>query len=696
MRLLIIASLVARFAAAQISCPKCVLAEAKQLSSSGGDREKTVSLLKTAAAQFQIVDKDDAAHAEALELLAMYVRGTYRADLERWKSEVGPGIEQALKICEAQPNIDPNTLASALELKADVMGRNEAGSPFWARAQKIRATQLEGEPSTQTQLSPGPPVQLKGNVTAPLLKEKVDPEYPLLARYAALECSRELIRIIIDTSGAAKQIHIVKGCGYGFDEKAVEAVEKWKFSPALLNGSAVEIRSNVEVNFRLLNNGISASASASEKSPGSSTQSEQLVKKGLDALKRGDLDEAQSDLEACIKLDPKNKFAWNDLGLVYLGRHQADKAKAAFQQQIDINAKDPWAYNNLGRALNAQGHLSEAESAFRKQLEINPNDKFAHLNLARALVVQAKWDEALQEAQKATEVADSNAESWITLARAQAHAGKSDEARKSFNKAFAVNDSTVTQNDLAYAMAQAGIHLERAWQLASSALVVDAGRLCTPEQTGANQECVTKLGRFAALLDTAGWVRLQQGNTDEAKLYLESAYGLAPHSATALHLAGLYARQGAQDAAVRFYAISQLSLIIDVPESERVKAQLGHDLQRQLQAIPKNEVAEGCVTSAAGWDADFAADPMKLHVLVDPSGKVLEAKPESTPALTPAQLGQVQKLQLLPLAWPDHALKSWRTLEIRPGGNVCHVISYVQIPVYRSTGGEISRAGQRQ
>jgi periplasmic protein TonB len=38
----------------------------------------------------------------------------------------------------------------------------------------------------------------------------------------------------------------------GLDEKAIEAVEKWKFKPGLLNGRPVNVQATIEVNFRLL------------------------------------------------------------------------------------------------------------------------------------------------------------------------------------------------------------------------------------------------------------------------------------------------------------------------------------------------------------------------------------------------------------------------------------------------------------
>jgi TonB family protein len=37
----------------------------------------------------------------------------------------------------------------------------------------------------------------------------------------------------------------------GLDEKAIEAVQKWKFAPGMKDGHPVSVQVSVEVNFRL-------------------------------------------------------------------------------------------------------------------------------------------------------------------------------------------------------------------------------------------------------------------------------------------------------------------------------------------------------------------------------------------------------------------------------------------------------------
>ena len=46
-------------------------------------------------------------------------------------------------------------------------------------------------------------------------------------------------------------VHILERF-FGLDEKAMEAVRKWRFKPGYKDGKPVSVLANVEVNFRLL------------------------------------------------------------------------------------------------------------------------------------------------------------------------------------------------------------------------------------------------------------------------------------------------------------------------------------------------------------------------------------------------------------------------------------------------------------
>jgi TonB family protein len=88
-------------------------------------------------------------------------------------------------------------------------------------------------------------------VSAPTLISKTEPEYSEEARKAKYSGS-VLLSIVVDANGLPRDIKVARPLGFGLDEKAIEAVMKWRFRPGMKGGRAVAVRAQVEVTFRLL------------------------------------------------------------------------------------------------------------------------------------------------------------------------------------------------------------------------------------------------------------------------------------------------------------------------------------------------------------------------------------------------------------------------------------------------------------
>ncbi|HXS11359.1 MAG TPA: energy transducer TonB, partial [Acidobacteriaceae bacterium] len=77
-----------------------------------------------------------------------------------------------------------------------------------------------------------------------------DPEFSEEARKAKFS-GNVVVSLIVDRDGKPRNVHVLRGVGMGLDEKAVEAVQQYKFKPALQNGKPVAVYLNVEVNFQI-------------------------------------------------------------------------------------------------------------------------------------------------------------------------------------------------------------------------------------------------------------------------------------------------------------------------------------------------------------------------------------------------------------------------------------------------------------
>jgi TonB family protein len=89
-----------------------------------------------------------------------------------------------------------------------------------------------------------------GSVSAPRALFSPDPEYSDEARKAKYQ-GDVVLEAIIGPDGRPRALRVQRSLGMGLDEKALEAVSRWRFSPALKDGHAVAVRVAIEVAFRL-------------------------------------------------------------------------------------------------------------------------------------------------------------------------------------------------------------------------------------------------------------------------------------------------------------------------------------------------------------------------------------------------------------------------------------------------------------
>ena len=78
-----------------------------------------------------------------------------------------------------------------------------------------------------------------------------EPEYSDEARKVRFQGS-VMLSIVVGIDGKASQIRVVREAGLGLDERAVEAVTRWRFRPAVAGDRAVPAPALIEVTFHLL------------------------------------------------------------------------------------------------------------------------------------------------------------------------------------------------------------------------------------------------------------------------------------------------------------------------------------------------------------------------------------------------------------------------------------------------------------
>jgi TonB family protein len=89
-----------------------------------------------------------------------------------------------------------------------------------------------------------------GGVSAPRAIYAPDPEFSEEARKAKYQGS-VVLSAIIGPDGRPRSLRVLRSLGMGLDEKATEAVTRWRFEPAHKDKQPVAVEVNIEVAFRL-------------------------------------------------------------------------------------------------------------------------------------------------------------------------------------------------------------------------------------------------------------------------------------------------------------------------------------------------------------------------------------------------------------------------------------------------------------
>jgi tetratricopeptide (TPR) repeat protein len=138
----------------------------------------------------------------------------------------------------------------------------------------------------------------------------------------------------------------------------------------------------------------------------------QVLDSALQAHAAGHLDEAVRLYEKVLVLDPQNKYAYYNLGLISQTRGLVDDAAARYEQAIAVDPGFTPAMFNLAIIRAEQGAVDDAIALYRDVIAADETDANAHLNLGFLLIDTGEQREGEQELERAVEL-DPSLESRI-------------------------------------------------------------------------------------------------------------------------------------------------------------------------------------------------------------------------------------------------------------------------------------------
>jgi Flp pilus assembly protein TadD len=161
-------------------------------------------------------------------------------------------------------------------------------------------------------------------------------------------------------------------------------------------------------------------------------------------------EEAISAFEQCLKLDPENVKAEDNLGLAYAGLGRTAEATAAYRNAITWQEhqviKDFGPYLDLGTLLLEQNQVVEAVPYLRQAVEIAPAESRTHEQLGRAYSQLDQLPQAQDELESAVRLASEVARLHFILGQVYRKEGLAEKAKLEFARYAELSRIHASQN----------------------------------------------------------------------------------------------------------------------------------------------------------------------------------------------------------------------------------------------------------
>ena len=158
-------------------------------------------------------------------------------------------------------------------------------------------------------------------------------------------------------------------------------------------------------------------------------------------------EEALAAFKECLKLDPKNVKAEDNLGLSHQALGHTAEALTAFRNaiawQVQLPNKNSGPFINMGIFLLEQNKVEEAVTYLSEAVQISPEEPRAHEQLGKAYSRQNDLERAQVELEKAVSLTPDNAALHFMLGQLYRKRGMNDKAKVELERGAALKASGV-------------------------------------------------------------------------------------------------------------------------------------------------------------------------------------------------------------------------------------------------------------
>jgi|GEM_PF-4796160 len=175
------------------------------------------------------------AHNELALGILLHTRKPGRHEIRRMEEELRKALEILPEDSPHQDGIRLN-LAAALEWQGNL---DEA----------LALIQPPLDPALVERFAKSPPQETVGDMTPPVKIHTPTPQYNSIARARRIQ-GAVMLQCIITKEGSVVEVRVLRPVE-GLTATAVEAIRRWRFKPATIDGKPVDVLYNLTVNFTI-------------------------------------------------------------------------------------------------------------------------------------------------------------------------------------------------------------------------------------------------------------------------------------------------------------------------------------------------------------------------------------------------------------------------------------------------------------
>ena len=255
------------------------------------------------------------------------------------------------------------------------------------------------------------------------------------------------------------------------------------------------------------------------------------MRRGMGEMAQAKYREASNSFAKAVIKNSKDPLPYLLLGASLYWAGQVDDAVSEYNEALRLDPQNAMAYQLLGIASGWKGDVPQAQEYFLKANALDPNKADTHMNLGSTYAVQLKLDKALEHFRRAAELAPREPLYHYQLGSLYEAMGRDEQAEDSFKKALSLFP-----------------YYEDA-QLSLGALYE---KLNQPKDALKyyKKAVRTKPGDYVARLRYA-FLLMRQGEAKKAREVIEEAFSITRFKADGLALNAVYRASGSSAEAFR-------------------------------------------------------------------------------------------------------------------------------------------------